>query len=258
MNGFRISLEKFRSVLASEIDADVADSLFGLAAALSVSAMARSCEAAESGSNPQAIGMEDVAELFILTRGVRDVIAVTRDHIVQGPMSALFPAHSAPEGMEITLSAPVESQFDALQEMLEGWGLDPEALEHCHSALRDLHEIYENVVYWGTRGHVETGQVVRWMKMVSTEFVRLIQARCQPALVIFAYFAAASSAVRTAWYIENWGEYCIWGVSLELEDRMQHFIEWPREKAEQRMAALGIKAQEPDDSLVKPIVGFGT
>ena len=236
-----VALKKFRTILSSEIDPDVADALFALASTISVSSMARSCAAAEAMEGPRAVSMDNVTELFFLIRGVRDVIDVTRDYIARGPMAELFDAHRMPEGTEITLPDEVSAQFSALRQMLVTWGLDPEALAHCQSALTDLDEIYRNIIYWASRGHVETGQVFRWKIMVNTGYVRLVQARCQPALIIFAYYAAATTAVRTAWYTQNWGEYAVRGVSFELDAHVLPLIEWPTRQVEQRMAALGVQ-----------------
>jgi hypothetical protein len=252
-----IALKKFRDILASEIDPEVADALFALAATISVSSMARACASAEAAGEPKSMTMEDVAEFFFLTRGVRDVIEITHDHIRAGPLSQLFDAHRMPEGTEVTLPLEVSDQFSALREMVATRGLDPEALTHCQSALTDLDDIYQNIYYWAARGEVYSGQVIRWITMVTTGYVRLVQARNQPALVIFAYFAAATSAVRTAWYIQNWGLYALRGLSLELEESMLHWVHWPARQLEERMSVLGVQLPQEEAASTKPLFGSG-
>ena len=220
--------------------------------------MARACASAEAAGDPKAMTMEDVAEFFFLTRGVRDVIDITHDHIRAGPLSQLFDANRMPEGTEVTLPLEVAEQFTALREMVAGWGLDAEALTHCQAALADLDEIYRNVYYWAARGEVYSGQVIRWITMVTTGYVRLVQARNQPALVIFAYFAAATSAVRTAWYIQNWGLFALRGLSLELEEDMLHWVHWPARQLEERMKVLGVELpREEAGATDKPLFGPG-
>ena len=199
--------------------------------------------------------MEDVAEFFFLTRGVRDIIHVTHDHIRSGPLGELF-EQGVPEGTKVTLPVEVTEQFDALREMLATSGLDPEALTHCQSALTDLDEIYQNVYYFAVRGDVFSGQAIKWTTMVTTGYVRLVQARNQPALVIFAHFAAVTSAVRTAWYIQNWGLYALRGVSLELDESMLHWVQWPTRQLEERMSVLGVQLSQEEAAPPKPLFGL--
>lgn len=251
-----IALKQFRTILSGEINAEVADALLALASTISVSSMARSCAAAEAIEGPKATSMDNVAELLFLTRGVRDVVEVTHDYIRQGPMGELFESHRMPAGTDVTLPEEVSNQLAAVSQMLSSWGLDSEALTHCQSALTDLEEIYKNISYWAARGHVDTGQVWRWKTMVTTGYVRLVQARCQPALIIFAYYAAATTAVRTAWYTQNWSEYAVKGVSLELDDTMQQWLEWPRRQVEERLTVLGVQLTEDDSTSLKTIIGY--
>ena len=58
---------------------------------------------------------------------MREVIALSMDHIRAGPMTGLFSGHVYPEGTVIELPTEVAAQFIALQQMLTGYGLDPEA-----------------------------------------------------------------------------------------------------------------------------------
>lgn len=66
--------------------------------------------------------------------------------------------------------------------------------------------------------------------MVPTEFVRLLQARYPPTLVILAHFATAAAIPSNAWYTANWGLYAIQGISMTLDRSMQHWLDWPREQ----------------------------
>ena len=252
-----IALKKFRTILSTDINPELADSLFALAATMSISSVARSCAIVEA----RTIDIDDVVELFFLTRGVRDVILVTYEHITSGPMLEMFENSEYPAGTEVSLYVsclredfkdsqladaifrpqPVSDQFNSVRTFLKEYGLDPEALTHCESALNDLEEIYRNVQYFGHYKPIETGQVWRWKTMVTTGFVRLIAARCPPALVILAYYAASNTALRTAWYAQNWGEYVIRGISRELEPGMQYWLAWPTKQVEERMSSLGVR-----------------
>jgi len=241
---------KHRSILSADISNENADALFGLASILSVSAMARACEEAEVADVPGTMSTDSITALLFLTRGVRDVIQATLGRVQQGPMLALFDLQCLPDGLEVALPSTVTAQFVAITELLHNWGLDPEALVHCKTALASLRVVYETVAYFAPTAIIETGTVWRWPIHVPTGFVRLIQVCCQPALVVFAHFAAIATSVRLAWYNQSWSDYAINGIGAALEDSMKHWVEWPREQAKDRLVTLlGVRqAQSPPTS----------
>lgn len=81
-----------------------------------------------------------------------------------------------------------------------------------------------------------------------------MQARNQPALIIFAYFAAATSSVRTVFYIQSWGLLALRGVSLELEEGMTHWVDWPAKMLHERMSILGVQLTQEEAADVKPML----
>ncbi|KAI9694679.1 MAG: hypothetical protein M1822_000295 [Bathelium mastoideum] len=233
-----IALQKFRSILSSPVDPQLADALFALSATLSLSSMARSCTPNETAT----MGINAVVELFILTKGIRDVIQLSYEQIKQGPMAEMLDRQAFAEGKSGHLPFSVQSRFGAIREMLSTYGLDPEALEHCQSALTELEEIYKYIAYFSQEVNIETGGISRWQVSVSMGYVKLMQSLNPPALVILAYYAAALTAVRTAWYTHNWAEYALHGISEALNDNMQHWLHWPMLQIEERMSELGVQS----------------
>lgn len=157
-----VALKTFRTVLSSDINPELADALFALSAVISISSMARSCAVNDAA----AIDIDAIVEVFFLTRGVRDVIHVHYERIRQGPMVEMFENQTKPEGTELTLPPSVSSRFEAIRQMLVNYGLDPEALTHCQAALRDLEDIYQDIMYFGPLTNLEIGQVFRWKVIV--------------------------------------------------------------------------------------------
>ena len=102
-----IALKRFRTILSSDFDPKLADTLFALASVISVSSMARSCAVAEGARFEKVINMDDVTELFFLTRGVRDVIHLAYDHIKQSPMGEMFEGHHNPASDKVVLPQQV-------------------------------------------------------------------------------------------------------------------------------------------------------
>jgi hypothetical protein len=150
--------------------------------------------------------------------------------------------HSMPEGFESRIRLPPQAQgrLDGLQAMLHQYcASDLPNLTTCSEALRALREIYRNIIYFYNheRG-VQVGQVFRWTSMVPIEYVKLVQSQYPPALVIMAHFAAATGAVKLAWYTTNWGIYAVQGVAMALEPGLQHWLEWPREQLQSGLPAV--------------------
>lgn len=251
-----IALARFRTTLSSDLDPEMGGALFALATTLSVSSTARSCAVPETMPHPAVMDMNDVIELFFLTKGVRDIIRVTGDHIRKGPMAPIFNATTYPDGIDILLPPSVADRVKALHRMVAQYGLDLDAAEHCHSALRELEHIYRNIQYWAGIGNVEIGHVWQWQTRVTNEFVKLIQARSPPALVILAHYAAGMSAVQQTWFTQNWAQFTIRGVSFELPARMQHWIEWPLQQVQESMAVLGVTTSKGEPQPRTLFIGF--
>ena len=152
------ALSTFRTVLSGDISPELADALFALSAVLSISSMGRSCVA----NNAATVDMDAIAEIFFLTRGVRDVIHMHYARIREGPMQEMFENQRYAEGTKITLPQSIAVQFEDIRQMLAKSGLDSEALNQCEEALTELEDVYQNVMYFGQVTDVETGQIFRW------------------------------------------------------------------------------------------------
>jgi hypothetical protein len=235
-----IALEQFRTILSSPVDPQLADARFALAAILAVSSMARSC----AGTDFVALDVNVIAEHFILTRGVRDMIQLSAEHIRTGPLAALLHVRRCSGTTETSLPRSVSAQFEAVQHMLVLYGLDSNALHHCQEALLELRGIYRNAAHILRNEDVEMGDISRWQVLVSMEYITLVQAHNPPALVILAHYAAAMTAVHTAWYTQVWAESALRGVGHALDLSMQHWIRWPTEQVKDRLSVLRAESRE--------------
>lgn len=235
-----IALEKFRSILSSPVNPQLADARFALAATLSISSMARNCADAESS----ALDVNMIAELFTLTRGVRDMIHLSSEHIRAGPMAALLHIRRCPSPTEVSLPPSVSARFEAVRHMLVSYGLDLNALNHCQAALLELRGIYQNIAHILPTGNVELGVLSRWQVLISMEYITLVQAHNPPALIILAHYAAAMTAVHTAWYTQVWAHRALNGITHALDCTMQHWIDWPLEQIQNRLSVLSLKVAD--------------
>lgn len=200
--------------------------------------------------------MDNVMELFILTKGVANVIRLSHSDIRKGPMAVMLEDQAYPEGTDIHLPLSISSRFEGLQLMLATYGLDEEALEHCQSALTELQEIYKNIAYFSPMASIVTGMVSQWQVRISMGYVRLIQARNPPALIVLAYYAAAITSIRTAWYTQNWAEYALRGISQAVDDDMQQWIQWPMQQVQEHMNELGVHCPDEGSGIYSPLAGY--
>jgi hypothetical protein len=194
-----VALEEFRSILSSSVDPTRADALFALAATLSVSSMAQTLTQVDDA----ALDMDTITELFILTRGVKNIIGLTYEHITAGPMAVLLEKQCGPEVTEVNLPSVVKNRFEAVGQLLVTYGMDENAFQHCQTALTELQEIYQNIAYISCTDNVGLGVISRWQVMVPMDYIKLIQAHNPPALVILAHYVAAMAVVQASWYAQN-------------------------------------------------------
>ena len=108
--------------------------------------------------------------------------------------------------------------------------------------------MYENIAYIALTAEIDIGDLSRWQVFVSTGYIRLIQARNPPALIILAYYAVAMTTVRAAWYTQNWAEYTLRGIRQDLPGPMQEYIQWPLEQVQTRLNELGVRSPDSTHS----------
>jgi len=153
----------------------------------------------------------------------------------------MFFGHSMPESEQDSVHLPtsVASQFHQLQTMLnEECSTDPDNLTHCSTALEGLRDIYRHVRYFALVDDVDMGRIWRWVVFVPTEYVQLLKARYPPALVILAYFSAINAMAQSEWFVEQFSAFSMQSLTMELDEMMQKWLEWPRQQMEVGFAAL--------------------
>ena len=164
--------------------------------------MTRSCVGVEL----RAFDMNTITDLFILTRGIKDMIQLSFEQVSTGSLAPLLNIRHSPLPSDVNLPSSVSACFVACGQMLGTYGMDPNALQHCESALLELKKLYQNMAHILRTGHIELGDISRWQVMVSMEYITLVQAHNPPALIILAHYAAAMTAVETAWHAQDWAE----------------------------------------------------
>lgn len=138
---------------------------FVFAALVSASSMARSSVVNSVQPPPQSIDVDDIAEVVLLTRGVRDVTSMFWEEVRTGPMSYLTKGHEMPDDQRPHARLPdaVNNHFDLVAEMIRSRCSDePHILDMCSSAWSALREVYLHLSYFKQIDEVHSGQIWRW------------------------------------------------------------------------------------------------
>lgn len=245
-----VALQKFRTILSSDIDPQLADALFALSSVTSICSIGRSCVT----TNAEALDMDSICELIWLTKGVRDVSFALYEYIKAGPMFSIYENRDCPEGVQVILPPSLSDRFAALRGLLTD--LDPASRSDCEEAITELERVYRILQYFAAIVYVEIGSLYRWMVYVPDGFVRLVQARNPAALIILAFYATTFTGIRRSWHTQNFARYALQGISSELDEGLQHWLEWPRQQLDERLKILGADPQKGESKEPKPLIGF--
>lgn len=234
------AVEMFRGLLSSEIVAQNATPMFALSSCISIASMSRQCATAAIQPEPQFVDIDQVCEMFLLTRGVADVVSACHESISKGPLAAMMTGYLLPADEDpLALPTTVTQRLEDLYHLAEKACPEEDKFDACKHALLQLDKTYQAIAYYDARNELQTGHAWSWMTSIPFLFVLMIQAREPVALIILADFAAASMSIESAWYTQKWGSYCLQGISMTLKDvEAGDWLEWPRRHAQSNMSVL--------------------
>ena len=113
--------------------------------------------------------MEQVAELFLLTRGVRDVVNACRHWLEESPMAPMIRDYEAPHE-QIPLHTSIEERFQELERMTETSCSDEQQTRICMEAISDLRDVYKNVLHYDAKDTLQTGAITsKFMVCISAD-----------------------------------------------------------------------------------------
>ncbi|GAB7366758.1 hypothetical protein MBLNU230_g0712t1 [Neophaeotheca triangularis] len=232
-----IAIAAFRSRLAN-FHPDASEHLFAMSTIISVCAMAGLPIRCTSADPPVQMTMENVAEIFLLTRGVREVIGIARDWVIQGPLSIMFYGHSRPDDVEVTLSDEVETRFTILRDLVHDECSTDDASQICLETLTKLRDIFANIQYFGPKTQFGSGVYMSFMTSIPTDFTRLLQNHHVAALVILYYYASVTCAAVYTWFAGDWPKHACAAARDALPANFHGVLDWPDEQVRSEWPAL--------------------
>lgn len=119
--------------------------------------VARSCATALVLPEPRYVSMEQVAELFLLTRGVRSVVEACREWLDATPMAPMLKGYETPRDDQVPLHASIDEQFTNLERMTETACSDEQQTRICKEAISCLRDVYRSVAHYDAKDTLQTG-----------------------------------------------------------------------------------------------------
>lgn len=215
-----IALREYSSKLHS-ITPENSPSLFACSTLLIIIALSLPASSPHQESRG---AIEEIAGIFVLTRGVRLVLAEMGDWARESEITPLFVGRELDDN--IILPKDVADAVELLEECnqqsadpgsdKEAYALAIQGLKACFMHLRSKER--------------DNGIVLSWPVNVSQDYTKLLSLRRPMALVILAYFAVILEEVRESWWATGWGTELIHEVSQVLCVEWKGLIAWPLDK----------------------------
>ncbi|KAK6419184.1 hypothetical protein LTR95_017100 [Oleoguttula sp. CCFEE 5521] len=232
-----IAVSSFRELLSEPVTDDQGNALFALSMVLSVSSLARASLRTVERPERRFMALEDVVELLYMTRGVRDVVDTTYETVSRGPFSVALHGHQAVPSAAHALAPQLKACFSALSSLCDDIS-DPEKSRLCMEAVTDLQTVYETAVQTHATQALHSGHIFRWVAERSYEFLKLVQTRHPPALVITAYFFVSTGMLEHSWYLRDLAQLGFNGVANALEADYGKHLAYARELIASDLAVM--------------------
>lgn len=221
-----VALSTFRTMLTG-INEHNAEAMYVLGALISVSSMAQMSLTASHSILPKPFALNEIIEMIVLVRGVKDVVRQGHSWISAGPLSTNVDGFETPKDACPPLL--VQMQLDKVRQMLVEQCSESDKAQYDRE-LGQLAQIYAAVQYHGSENRIEHGVVLRWVACVSDYYLARFQARHPPAMVIMAHYVVLWYVLRETWYVSTWAERALHGISLVLDRDWQAWLKWPGEQ----------------------------
>lgn len=123
------------------------------------SSIAKSCAMALAMSEPRRVDIDQILEMFMLTRGVKDVVTVYGEVISKSSLAPMLSGYEAPNDAEIVLPDSIYSRLNDLTKLIESTCYQ-EQVEPCKQAVARLEVMYRVVAYHEAKDNLMTGEIL--------------------------------------------------------------------------------------------------
>jgi hypothetical protein len=130
--------------------------------------------------------------------------------------------------------------------ILENSGKYPTQYHTLEGTFHILQSLYKEVSYLMLNSSVEANQVLKFNALVSWNYILMVQDGNDFAVILFAYFAILSAAIKGSWCLDkNFGRVALKYSRRIVDDKLQYLLDWAEEQCENNLTALmGITTQD--------------
>lgn len=169
--------------------------------------------------------IEEIIGIFSLLRGVPFLLAEMWCWIQDSEIAPLFAGREPTD--EVVLPDDVARALELLEERNRVCSTDVSERDTYARAIADLERCFK--LLWSK--DPDHGMVLSWPIFVGREYIALLAARQQMALVILAHYAVGLDKIRDTWWAKEWGNKLIQEVYLEVKGDWKSVIKWLVDKS---------------------------
>jgi hypothetical protein len=171
-------------------------------------------------------GNSGLAEWLVMFRGARTVFeSLDTVSLHAGPLGPMFAA--GVRRAQLQSSAPTQiDHLWMLQRVINDTTCVREERIVYNVTLDQLREPF-NLTYNQGVYSIESSDVLRWLYVVSEEYLELLSQRKPEALAIFAYYCVLLKKLDALWWVQGLGEKLISQIHNVLDESSRLWINWP-------------------------------
>jgi hypothetical protein len=177
-------------------------------------------------SNGLAPSVDDVLDIFLLTRGVHGVLKTSEDIISKGPFQEFFdmpkrPASNTPPGLQAVID-----KLTKLGQRMAPKSLPDDVMALAEAEIRSLDACIRQATAAAEMPDMRV--ISTWPIFLAADFIALLRQGHPAATSVLAYFCVIlRTAESTLWYTRGWGYGVATSIANSIEPSWKDVIEWP-------------------------------
>lgn len=178
--------------------------------------------------------IDDTCEVFMLMRGVNEVLKTSYVWVAQGPVGAmLVPERLGPYiPFESTEMLPldefgIQERFDTLKALALHDSFDPAIRKTLLQSVASLSNCFRMIL--AQPPDREPGLLLIWPIRVFPEFIFLIRQRHPAALIFLAHYCIAFHNHSNFWWLGDRGQRVVMAIAEQIEPEWRDYLHWPLE-----------------------------
>ncbi|KAF9873939.1 duf814 domain-containing protein [Colletotrichum karsti] len=208
----------------TQISPDNCHPLFAGSSLLLISAYATFPYQRSGSEGHEAPTVDDVLDVFLLVRGMSNILASSQPVIRSGPFRNFFSEIVTPASTPL-LDA-IKQHLRTFQTTLETTNADRASKEVVGKEVAVLLEWIDHAT--ATTAFPELRVSLTWPIGLTEEYMQLLRYRDPAALTLLAYYSVAvHSTENSTWFMQGWGINAAKAIVCDLDPEWKEMIQWP-------------------------------